>query len=89
MNVFIYSIKLLYTRVKLSKNLKKTLKSMPSTTNNYTDEELSGIFQSGQKRWNRLKKRGEKNLKMKKVIAIIRLALMINNDDIYVSDIIR
>lgn len=89
MNVFFYSIKLLYTRVKLSKNFKKTLKSLPSTTNNYTDEELSETFQSGQKRWNSLNKRERKNLKMKKVIAIIRLALMINNDDIYVSDIIR
>jgi len=63
---------------------------MPSKNENLTNEESSMLFKSGQKCWNRLKYKERKNvLTIKKLISIIRLALMINNDDIYLSDILR
>lgn len=63
---------------------------MPSNTDDLNIEESSTLFKSGQKCWNKLKYEEKKNmLTIKKIISIIRLALMINNDDIYLSDILR
>lgn len=63
---------------------------MPSKTGNIVDEESAIIFKSGLKCWNKLKLKEKKNvLSIKTIISIIRLALMINNDDIYLSDILR
>lgn len=63
---------------------------MPSNTDDLNIEESSMLFKSGQKCWKKLKYKEKKNmLTIKKIISIIRLALMINDDDIYLSDIIR
>lgn len=63
---------------------------MPPITEGLTIEESSKLFKSGQKCWNKLKRKEKKNfLSIKKIISIIRLGLMINKDDIYLSDIIR
>lgn len=88
--MLIYKIKLCYFRIKLTKNVKKSLKSMPSNTDTFNIEESSMLFKSGQNCWKKLKYKEKKNmLTIKKIISIIRLALMINNDDIYLSDILR
>jgi len=80
----------LYFRIKLTKDIKKTLRSMPSKTEDLTNEESAMLVKSRKKCWNKLKCKEKKNLlTIKKIISIIQLALMINNDDIYLSDILR
>lgn len=62
---------------------------MPSK-NNLTHEEYSMLLKTGKKNWYNLKHREAKNnVCIKTLIAIIQLALMINDDDIYLSDILR
>lgn len=79
-----------YFSIKMSKNVQKSLKGMPSITKDLTFEESAKLFQSGRKCWDLLKHKEKKNMiTMKKLISIIRIATMINNDDIYLSDIIR
>lgn len=74
----------------MTKSVQKSLKAMPSITKNLTFEESTKFFQSGRKCWKRLKHKEKKNLiSIKKLISIIRLATIINNDDIYLSDILR
>lgn len=63
---------------------------MPLKTRDLTIEESSELVKSGKKCWDRLKEKEKKNcLTILKMISIIQLALMINNDDIYLSDILR
>lgn len=63
---------------------------MPSKTEDLTNEESAMLVKSRKKCWNKLKCKEKKNLlTIKKIISIIQLALMINNDDIYLSDILR
>lgn len=70
--------------------MKKSLISMPSKTGDLTNEESSKLFKSGKKYWKNFKsKEQNKILNIKKLISIIRLALMINDDNIYLSDILR
>ncbi|XP_060842088.1 TATA box-binding protein-associated factor RNA polymerase I subunit B [Rhopalosiphum padi] len=77
-------------KIKLTKNIKKSLTSMPSKTKDLTNEESLKLFKAGRKHWNSLKKKEKKNvLSIKKLISILQLALMINDDDIYLSDILR
>lgn len=79
-----------YFRVKLTKTIKRSLTLMPSKTENLTVEESFNLIKSGRKSWIHLKRSEKKNsLTLKKVVSIIQLALIINNDDIYLSDIIR
>ncbi|XP_025191565.1 TATA box-binding protein-associated factor RNA polymerase I subunit B [Melanaphis sacchari] len=77
-------------KIKLTKSIKKSLTSMPSKTKDLTQEESLKLLKTGKKQWNSLKKKERKNvLSIKKLISILQLALMINNDDIYLSDILR
>lgn len=63
---------------------------MSSNTNDLTNEESLKLFKTGRKQWNSLKRKEKKNvLSIKKLICILQLALMINDDDIYLSDILR
>lgn len=63
---------------------------MPSCTKDLTAEESSTLLRAGKESWMKLKHRERKNIvSIKKLIAIIQLALMINGDNIYLSDIIR
>lgn len=63
---------------------------MPSKTSEISIGESSTLFERGKKCWSKLKYKDQKNiLTMKKLISIIQFALMINNDDIFLSDIIR
>lgn len=63
---------------------------MSSKTKDLTDEESFKLFKTGRKQWNSLKTKEKKNvLSIKKLICILQLALMINDDDIYLSDILR
>lgn len=74
----------------MTKTIKKSLISMPLKTTNLSVEESSNLIKSGRKSWINLKSKEKKNsLTIRKVVSIIQLALMINNDDIYSSDIIR
>lgn len=53
-------------------------------------EESSNRIQSGRKCWKSLKSKEDFNrISIKKIISLIRLALMINDDDIFLSDILR
>lgn len=62
---------------------------MPSK-NNLTPEEYSTLLKTGKRYWYNLKDREAKNnISIKTLVAIIQLALMINDDDIYLSDILR
>lgn len=73
----------------MTKTVKNTLLSMPSKVNRTVDES-SRQNSSSRKCWASLKhKERSKILSLKKLIAIIRLALMINDDDIFLSDILR
>lgn len=77
-------------RIKLTKNLKKSLLEMPSKTENLTTEESSKLLKTGKKYWKNMKSKDQKNfLNIKKLLSIIRLALMINDDNIYLSDMLR
>ncbi|XP_050548442.1 uncharacterized protein LOC126910092, partial [Daktulosphaira vitifoliae] len=74
-------------KVKLSSSMKKALNSMDceSIPN---DEKL--ILKNVQKSWENIKFKDKKNhLTLKKLITIIRLGLLINKDDIYLSDLLR
>jgi len=63
---------------------------MPSKTKDLTTEESLKLFESGSKYWTSLKNKEKKNvLSIKKLISILQLALMVNGDDIYLSDILR
>lgn len=63
---------------------------MPSETGEISNGKSSTLFKRGKKEWSKLKYNDQKNmLTMKKLISIIQFALMINNDDIFLSDIIR
>lgn len=63
---------------------------MPSNTKSLTTEETSKLYKAGSKYWEKLKMKEKKNrLSIKKLISILQLALMVNNDDIYLSDILR
>jgi len=63
---------------------------MPSKTKDLTIEESLKLFNSGLKYWTNFKKRGKQDvLSIKKVLSILHLALMVNDDDIYLSDILR
>jgi len=63
---------------------------MPSKTKDLTTEESLKLYKSGSKYWNSLKNKEKKNfLSIKKLISILQLALMANDDDIYLSDILR
>lgn len=63
---------------------------MSSKTKDLTDEKSLKRFKTSRKQWNSLKTKEKKNvLSIKKLICIIELALMINDDDIYLSDILR
>lgn len=74
----------------MGKNLQKSLKTMPSITKDLTFEESTRLFESGRKCWELLKYKEKKNkITIKKLVSIISLATMINNDDIYLSDILR
>lgn len=90
-NIFIHLLnKFVYFRVKFKKNVKKSLTSMPSTTKDLSTEETLKLLKSGNKYWTSFKKKEKKNvLSIKKLISILQLALMINNDDIHLSDILR
>lgn len=73
----------------MTKIMKKTLQSMPSVAEDPVGESSNQI-QSGRKNWENLKSKEYYNhTSIKKIIAIIRLALMINDDDIFLSDILR
>ncbi|XP_015374841.1 PREDICTED: TATA box-binding protein-associated factor RNA polymerase I subunit B [Diuraphis noxia] len=77
-------------KVKFKKNIKKSLTSMPSKTKDLSTEETLKLFKSGNKYWTSLKKKEKKNvLSIKKLLSILQLALMINGDDIHLSDILR
>lgn len=77
-------------KIKLTKNIKQSLTLMSSKTKELTDEESLKLFKTGRKQWNSLKTKEKKNvLSIKKLICILQLALMINDDDIYLSDILR
>ncbi|XP_050053252.1 TATA box-binding protein-associated factor RNA polymerase I subunit B isoform X3 [Aphis gossypii] len=77
-------------KIKLTKNIKQSLTSVSSKTNDLTNEEPLKLFKTGRKQWNSLKRKEKKNvLSIKKLICILQLALMINDDDIYLSDILR
>jgi len=74
----------------LTKNIKQSLTSISSKTKDLTNEESLKLFETGRKQWNSLKTKEKKNvLSIKKLICILQLALMINDDDIYLSDILR
>jgi len=74
----------------LTKTTKKSLTSLPSINKDLTIEESTTLLESGKKYWKNLKCKEKKNvICVKKLISIIQLALMINNDDIYLSDILR
>lgn len=63
---------------------------MPSISENLTYEESLLLLKTGEKCWSRFKNADKENcLCIKKLVAIIHIALMINNDDIYLSDILR
>jgi len=63
---------------------------MPSKTKDLTTEESLKLLESGSKYWTSLKIKEKKNvLSIKKLISILQLALMVNEDDIYLSDILR
>lgn len=63
---------------------------MPSKNNHLTPEEYSVLLETGKRNWYNLKHREAKNnITIKTLVAIIQLALMINDDDIYLSDILR
>lgn len=63
---------------------------MPSMSKNLTSEESLLLLKTSKKCWSRFKVSDKKNcLRIKKLVAIIHIALMINNDDIYLSDILR
>lgn len=64
---------------------------MPSVVEeNIPVDESSKRIQSGRKCWKKLQFKEKYNhISLKKIIAIIRLALMINDDDIFLSDILR
>lgn len=71
--------------------MKKTLLSIPSVADeNLTVEESSKQIKSGRVCWHSFVKKNQNNhLSIKKLISIIIFALMINDDDIYQSDILR
>lgn len=74
----------------MTKNIKQSLTSISSKTKDLTNEESLKLFETGRKQWNSLKTKEKKNvLSIKKLICILQLALMINDDDIYLSDILR
>lgn len=63
---------------------------MPSKTKDLTNEESSKLLKSGKKYWRNMTAKNLNNfLNIKKLISIIRLALMINDDNIYLSDMLR
>lgn len=63
---------------------------MPSKTKDLTTEESLKLLQSGSKYWDSLKKKEKQDvLSIKKLMSILQLALMVNDDDIYLSDILR
>lgn len=63
---------------------------MPSSTKDLSFEESSFLLKTGKKCWKSLRYKERKNIVcIKKLIVIIQLALMINGDDIYLSDILR
>jgi len=63
---------------------------MPSKTKDLSTEETLKLFKSGNKYWTSLKRKEKQNiLSIKKLISILQLALMINGDDIQLSDILR
>jgi len=63
---------------------------MPSKTKDLATEESLKLLESGRKYWTSLKNKEKKNvLSIKKLLSILQLALMVNEDDIYLSDILR
>lgn len=77
-------------KIKFKKNIKKSLTSMPSKTKDLATEESLKLLESGRKYWTSLKNKEKKNvLSIKKLLSILQLALMVNEDDIYLSDILR
>lgn len=73
----------------MTKIMKKTLVSLPSVAEDAA-EKSSNQIQYGRKCWKSLQSKENYNhVSLKKIIALIRLALMINDDDIFLSDILR
>ncbi|XP_050428220.1 TATA box-binding protein-associated factor RNA polymerase I subunit B isoform X2 [Adelges cooleyi] len=84
------STKIEKAKVQLSTLMKNAMKSMASKSVDLTDNSSKFVLKNMQKLWEKSKYQDQKNhLTIKKLISIIQLGLMINKDNIYISDLLR